>query len=246
MGFLDTLTNMFTGAPVQQAAQQNQQLYQANQAAGTGHLNTGYNNAQTGYNQAAAAYNPLADLASQFGQGTNAYFDALGINGPQGNATAVANFQAGPGYQWQRDQALEAATRGAAARSAGGIGGNTLAALAGLGSNLANQEWGSHLTRLGGFMDPQLRATGAAAAGRGGAYTGLAGAGMTHGLNLANLGTTTTSGMANANNQSAQAQMQASQNFWNLLQNSANTAASMATGMPMPARPPQQPGYTSY
>lgn len=82
------------------------------------------------------------------GRAANGMLDnALGLNGAGGNAAATGAFQASPGYQFQVDQATDAAARKAAALGIAGSG-NTMSAITTLGSNLANQEYGSWLDRL--------------------------------------------------------------------------------------------------
>lgn len=86
--------------------------------------------------------------------GANMYANGLGLNGAAGNAAATGAFQAGPGYQFQLDQGLQALTRAA---SAGGMlaSGNTLAAGTEYGQGLANQEYGNWLGRLQPYVGEQ-------------------------------------------------------------------------------------------
>lgn len=73
----------------------------------------------------------------------------LGI-GPDGQPTGAginpAAFQNSPGYQFQKQQTLDAVTNSAAAR--GGLGGNALKALQSNASGLANQSWNQYLSNL--------------------------------------------------------------------------------------------------
>lgn len=92
-------------------------------------------------------------------QASGTLMDSLGLNGAEGNQRAVNTFQAGPGYQWQVDQATDAASRKASALGIAGSG-NTLAALAKLGSNLANQEYGGWQDRLTGVSQQGQQAAG--------------------------------------------------------------------------------------
>lgn len=149
--------------------------------AATGAINTGANNAlgylgqgtqgalgQLGQARDAltaggGAFAPLSALAGQYGQGANLYADALGINGQQGNQNAVNAFQAGPGYEFARNQGLDAITR--AANASGGLGGNSLKDTITYGQGLANQEYGNWLNRLSPYNQLQLAATQGAAAG---------------------------------------------------------------------------------
>lgn len=87
-------------------------------------------------------------------RGADLYADANGLNGPEGVARAQQAFQTGPGYQFQLDQGLQALNRSAAA---GGMGasGNALLEAQRYGQGLANQEWGSYLSRLAPYNDAQ-------------------------------------------------------------------------------------------
>jgi hypothetical protein len=52
--------------------------------------------------------------------------NALGLNGPQGNAAATAAFQSSPGYDFKVNQSLDALDRRAASRGMLGSGNTTL------------------------------------------------------------------------------------------------------------------------
>lgn len=119
-------------------------------------INTGANDAISRLGGAIDLYRPAYARGEQAG-GTLA--DSLGLNGAEGNARAVSQFQAGPGYQWQVDQATDAAARKASALGIAGSG-NTLTALAKLGSNLANQEYGGWQDRLTGMSNQGQQAAG--------------------------------------------------------------------------------------
>lgn len=97
-------------------------------------------------------YGTTFDAATaQAGLGAGMYANAVGLNGPEGNAAAAAAFQASPGYQWSVDQAMQQMLRGA---SASGMlaSGNTLAAATELGANLANQEFGAWTGALSPYL----------------------------------------------------------------------------------------------
>ncbi len=96
---------------------------------------------------AADEFNPLIQKNMA---GLDMYQNSLGINGAEGNQAARDAFLAGPGYQWQVEQATEAAQR--AANKTGMLySGNQVDAVTRLGSNLANQEYGSWQDKLSGF-----------------------------------------------------------------------------------------------
>src|SRR4051812_27611890 len=94
-GFFDTL---FGGGAEKEAADKNCALYNQYQGQGAGYLQTGYDTGRGDLNQALGAWSPLSNLAGQYRGGTDMYFNALGLNGPQGNAAATAAFQNNPGY----------------------------------------------------------------------------------------------------------------------------------------------------
>jgi hypothetical protein len=153
---------------------QTQPLFQNLQTAGQGYLQTAADQAQQalagGTQQAAGAYAPLTALGQKYGGATDLYLGALGVNGPQGTAAAQQAFQAGPGYQFQQDEARKQLEASAAARG-GLLSGNAATALQDRGSQIANQEYGNYLNRLQGFVAPQLQATQGAAQGLGNIYS---------------------------------------------------------------------------
>jgi len=218
MGIFD----IFTGDSAKKAAEENKQLLQQNQATGTATLQQGQNSAIGALDKSAGLY---GDLASKYGKASSLALDALGVNGPEGNARATSAFQAGPGYQWNVDQALQGVLRNN--NATGGVaGGNTLAALSDRAGNMANQEYGSWLDRLNGYVSPELSATGGQAgsiASEAPVYTGTA-------ANIANLGTNTTNGVANQNTQAANAEMQGSGNLWGLGLNLAKLGVGALSG----------------
>jgi hypothetical protein len=216
------LFDVFTGAPAKDAAAKNTGMLLDNQREGTATLN----NAQT-YSLGALskAGDMYAPLAQKYGGGTNLYLDSLGVNGADGNTRATQAFQAGPGYQYAVEQALDQ-TRRAAARDGNLGGGNTLAALSDRAGNMANQEFGNWQTRLGGLISPELAATtgqATAEAGKVPVYQGTANS-------LVGLGNNTTNAINQQNTQAANAQMQGSGNLWNFGLNALQSLASGGFG----------------
>ena len=112
MGLLDTL---FGGGAETEAADKNRALYNQYGTTGQGYLDTGLTQSTGALNSALGAYAPLSALASKYGQGTDMYMNSLGLNGAAGNTAATNAFQAGPGYQFQMDQGLDAINRQRAA-----------------------------------------------------------------------------------------------------------------------------------
>lgn len=162
-----------------------------------GALGTGYTQARQDLAPVTGYFQPYMDAGSD---ATAMYRRSLGLEGADGNRIATEAFQAGPGYQWQRDQAADLA-----ARKAGALGmaasGNTLAAITRLGSNLANQEYGNWQNRLSGLGQMGLSAAGGAAQNQarladlvygygrdqGNSITGYANAANTGNMNEANI-----------------------------------------------------------
>lgn len=214
---------MFTGAPAKKAAEENTRLLQANKVEGTNTLNTGQTNSLASLDKAGGMYAPLS---AKYGAGTNLYLDSLGVNGADGNTRATGAFQAGPGYQYRVDQALDQTNRAAAAT--GSLqGGNTLAALSDRAGNMANQEYGGWQDRLAGLIAPEFQAVGGQAgaeAGKVPVYQGTANS-------IAGLGTKTTDGVTQQNTQKANADMAASGNLWNFGLQAATALASGGTSL---------------
>lgn len=218
MGIFD----IFTGDSAKKAAEENKRLLDANQATGTATLRGGETNAIGALDTSAGLY---GDLAKKYGGATSLALDALGVNGADGNTRATDAFHAGPGYQWGVDQSLDAINRKAAALGIS-AGGNTLAALSDRAGNMADQEYGSWLDRLNGYVSPELSATNGQAgaiASKAPVYTGTA-------QNIASLGTNTTNGVTNQNTQAANAEMAGSGNLWGLGLNLAKLGVGAATG----------------
>lgn len=218
MGIFD----IFTGDSAKEAAEKNRQLLQQNKAEGTATLQQGQDKAIGALGQSAGLY---GNLAQKYGGATSLGLDALGVNGSAGNQRAVDAFHAGPGYQWQVDQALDAINRKGAATGTAATG-NTLAALSDRAGNMANQEYGSWLNNLNSYVSPELQATG----GQAGSYASMAPVYTNTANNIANLGTNTATGIAGQNTQEANAIMQGSGNLWGLGLNLAKLGVSAASG----------------
>jgi hypothetical protein len=130
------------------------------------------------------AFRPLADLGARFGQGSQLYGDALGLNGAEGNARATSAFQAGPGYQFALSQGLDAVNRGRNAR--GGLNsGNTDVDLLKYGTGFADQTYQQWMGNLSPYNQLELSATSGAATGNAGINQNVANLGVT-GANILN------------------------------------------------------------
>jgi hypothetical protein len=138
-----------------------------------GALNTGLEGSLGAGRAGVAAYAPLSQLGQSYAAPVNAYYDALGLTGPEGVQRTQQRFTTGPGYQFQVDEATKNAINAASRTGAVG-GGSTAQAIADRARGLASGEYSSYLDRLAGFVTPQLQATTAAAGGIAGANKTLA------------------------------------------------------------------------
>ncbi|EJW11246.1 hypothetical protein A33M_3324 [Rhodovulum sp. PH10] len=184
-----------------------------------GALDTGLANANTAYGNAVSAYSPLTDLGSKYGSATSLYLDALGVNGADAAAAAQSAYTESPGYQYQVDQATDAAARKAASLGLAASG-NTLSAISSQAQNIANTEYNSYLDRLAGFVNPELSATSGAASGIAGAYGQQAGTATTDAANRASAYGTAAQNTANLYGTEGT-------NLGNLYSGNANTTAGI-------------------
>lgn len=205
-----SLFDALSGSGVSRATKNGQQALLAGQTLGMGQITDRLGDAQrlllgpggSGANALLGAYdNTKADLRGQYGEtqgylgqlsglyqpmvdqgqrGLSAYMDAAGANGAEGNARAVANFQAGPGYQFALNEGLGAIERMASSRGMLGSG-NTSADLLKYATGLADQTWGNYLNRL----SPLSSLYSQGIAGQAGGLTGQAGASQAYGSALA-------------------------------------------------------------
>ena len=128
-------------------------------------LNTGFESLSSGFDDALALYtsaqgnaetelraaaDPFTQLLEGDIAGNDLYLDALGINGPEGNARAVAAFQEGPGFQFALDTGLQALDRQAASRGQLNSGTTNLDTI-NYAQGLANQEYNNYINQLSQF-----------------------------------------------------------------------------------------------
>jgi hypothetical protein len=126
------------------------------------------------------AWEPVRASGERYNNAGNVLLSSLGVTDP---AIAASAFRASPGYAFRVDQATDAAAR--RANSLGiGPSGNTLSALATLGSNLADQEYSGWQQQLMGVAGLGAQQTGQAAAGQAGAYTNLGNMAQQYGQNV--------------------------------------------------------------
>ncbi|CAL8981871.1 hypothetical protein RHODGE_RHODGE_03978 [Rhodoplanes serenus] len=216
MGIFD----IFTGSSAKNAAEQNARLYAQYGRDAQGYIDQGGAAADAAYGKAAEAFTPLGQIGDRYSRAGALAMDAMGVNGADAAAAARTAFQSSPGYQYQVDQAADAVARKAASLGLAASG-NTMAEIGARAQQLANQDWNNWLGHLKGYSDSGLSATGAAASGRAGVYGTQAGAYDNRALNRSNVAGNVASGTANSNTASANAQMNASGQFWNGLMNMA-------------------------
>jgi hypothetical protein len=140
-------------------------LYDTLRNTGTGILDRGRMDSLAALRDVGAAYEPVAALGAKYGAGSSLYLDSLGINGADGNARANAAFNAGPAYEFTRNQGIEALNRRRAAAGMLNSGNADIDAL-NYGTGLANQTYGGWQDRLAGLINPELSAVSGAASGR--------------------------------------------------------------------------------
>lgn len=148
MGFL---SDLFGGAG-KDAARKNMSLIGNFETKANSQIDQGSAAANDYLTQAGGIYGDMSKMGLD---NLGYYKDALGLNGADGNAAAVSRFQAGPGYDFQMNQGLDALARTAASRGQLNSGNTNIDTLS-YASGLANNEWGSYLDRLGNY-DTQNR-----------------------------------------------------------------------------------------
>ncbi len=155
---------------------------------------------QAAIDESKKIYQPFMDTGQHALTGLA---DFSGLNGADAAGTAMKMFTASPGYGYQVEQGLRAVDAGAASR---GMlrSGATLKAEQTLGANLANQDFGAYMGRLGSLADIGLRGTNA--------YTGLLGE--------------QSKSMADTNAKAGGAQAGIVDQFGNKVANAANTGVN--------------------
>ena len=151
----------------------NYDLYDELRNTGAGILDRGRADSLAALRDVGAAYDPLTALGAKYGAGAQLYLDSLGVNGAGGNARAQAAFNAGPAYEFTRDQGIEALNRRRAAAGMLNSGNADVDALT-YGTGLANQTYRGWQDQLAGLINPELTAVGGAASGRAGAARDVA------------------------------------------------------------------------
>lgn len=144
LGFLGDLLGLNAGNATKDAAVSNRKLIQDYDVRGNKLIDQGSTKAGGYLQDVTDLYSPLAELAT----GTaGLYGDALGVNGAAGSARARDAFTTNPGYEFQRDQGIQALDRSASARGSFQSGG-AMADVLDYSQGLADQSYGSWLDRL--------------------------------------------------------------------------------------------------
>jgi hypothetical protein len=208
-GFLDTL---FSGGAEREAADKNRALLAQYGPQAQGYLQQGYDTGTADINKGIAGYDPLSALATKYGAATDMYTNALGLNGPQGNAIASGAFQHNPGYEGAVTAGLDILNRRRAGQGMLNSGNADLDALT-FGQNLENQQYGSWLDRLSGLNTLGAQTTGQVAAGQMGGYTNLANLASKYAGDQTGVAGNVLSGNVNANNLQASGEAAGAKNL---------------------------------
>jgi hypothetical protein len=196
-------------------------------------IQTGYGDLSTQFNQGrdaltsnySAALKPYLQNYTTAQSGTTALGNALGLNGPQGNADATAAFWNNPAIQSQLDIGSQNVMRN---QSATGqlASGKTNVDLQNLGQQTAAQGWGNYVQSL----QPFLGASNAAAGGIAGVDTGLGSSLNASRMMQGNAAYGADTSIGNANANADLAKNAGSANIWNLLMNAGKLGVSGGGG----------------
>jgi hypothetical protein len=217
MGIFD----IFSTGPAQQAAADQTAAIQQGMAALNKQYGAGRNALETDYAKGLA---PWTQQFAYAGQGQNTLADALGMNGPEGNARAQAAFQNNPGYQFQLQQGDNSVLANAA-RTGQLASGNTDIDLEKFAQGLAGTSWNNYVNSL----QPFLGAGQSAAGGIAGVNTGL---GNAINQNYTGLGQGLAQGYGAIGNAQANAALAPYQIGSNILGAGTGLAKAAATALP--------------
>jgi hypothetical protein len=224
----DFFSTLFGGGAQEDAAAKNAAALQQYGGTATGALQTGYNTGTTNLTKAVGAYDPLAALGAKYGGASDLYLGALGAGGPEGTAAARAAFTNAPGYTGAVDAGTQAILRQMAGAGMN-LSGNTAEDVGNFTQNLQNQQYNTWLQNLQSAGQTGVNATGAAAAGQAGGYTGLGQLGYQYGTDQSGVAGNIASGTMADNNMVAAGQAAGAKN----LLGAGLSLASLAMGVPM-------------
>lgn len=189
LGFVGDLLGLNAGNATVDAANQNKKVIANYDERGQKIIKTGADQAGDFLRRTSNLYTPLAGA-------TTMQANALGLNGADGNATATGAFQTNPGYDFQRDQGLQALDRRASAAGRFQSGNADIDAMT-YATGLADQSYNSWLDRLTGASNTAL-------AGQTGALNNLANLATGTATQRLGLAGDVSSGLLGVNNQRAE------------------------------------------
>lgn len=209
MGFL---SDIFGGA-TKDAARANMGAINKFDKQGQAYIDAGSAEAKDYLGQAGDIYGDMSQMGLD---NLGFYKDALGLSGADGSAAARERFQAGPGYDFQMSQGLDALERRAGARGQLNSGNTNIDTLR-FASGLADSEWDDYLANLQGFDSANRNMYMAGAQGQAGSLGSLADlAGQTTDRQLG-LGSAVLGARTSANNQLAEGRNQGVGAFGSIL-----------------------------
>lgn len=220
MGIFDALT----GNAAKDAAESNRNNLAALKVEGLGYLDSGKQGALGSLEKAVSSFDPVKALGTKYNVAGDMLLNSLGLNGADGSAAATGAFQAGPGYDFKVNTALDALDRRAASRgmlASGNTTNDTLSTVTGL----ADQAYGDWQNKLAGVTTLGANQTNTGAAGSAAGYSAMAPIYVNDANSRVNLASGVTSGINSANTQEANAKTAASGNIIGLGMNLASLGA---------------------
>ena len=221
MSLWDNIIAPFTGTPMKEAGAE----LSAGILQGQKDLEAQYANARGAVtNQYTQALQPYLALTQPATGGYQAYADASGANGLEGQIRAQQSFLTDPGYQFAQRQMEDAVQR---AGVAGGVAiGNRTADIMDRTQGLASRAYGDYVSRLAPWLGQGLGIAG----GLGNIYMGLGGELGRWFTGQGDAAARAQQAAAQARAQGLMAPMVAGSNIWNTAFNAANTVANFMGG----------------
>jgi hypothetical protein len=204
---------VFGGAAEKEAADKNRQVAAQYGTEGQGYLTSGYNTGVTNLNKAVGAYDPLVSLGQKYGKAGDLNLDALGVNGPEGNARATAAFQTTPGYELTKASDLEAINRRRAIGGMSASGNADQDTIDYVTKALYGTQYAPWLANLAQAGREGGQYTTTAAGGQAGGYGSLASLGQQYAQNQVGVAGNVASGDVAANNLQAQGEASGAKNL---------------------------------